>query len=102
MSTDIKLSKAQLSKIIQSGEFLRNMLGNFSKKVKDLAILLPTSNAPGLASNIALNTINQFERKISGKTAVRAAKGFTLFILNEDMNDIINDIIKIIKNHYKN
>ena len=34
-----------------------------------------------------------FDRKISGKGAVRAVKGFTLCISNEDMNDII----KIIK-----
>ena len=39
MSTDIKLSKAQIFKMIQSGRFLRNMLGNLDKKVKtDLAI----------------------------------------------------------------
>ena len=37
--------------------------------------------------------INKFTRKISGKEAVRAGKGFYLFILNEDTNDII----KIIK-----
>ena len=38
MSTDIKLSKAQISKVIQSG---------------------------GLVSNLASNEINKFERKIS-------------------------------------
>ena len=32
MSTDTKLSKTQISKIIQSGEFLCNMLGNLGKK----------------------------------------------------------------------
>ena len=36
---------------------------------------------------------NKFERKINGKGAVRAGKGFTLFILDKNMNDII----KIIK-----
>ena len=40
-----------------------------------------------------MNAINKFERKISGKGAVRAGKGFTLFISTENMNDII----KIIK-----
>ena len=40
-----------------------------------------------------LSAINKFDRKISGKGAVRAGKGFTLFISNEDMNDTI----KIIK-----
>ena len=32
MSTDIKHSKAQISKITDSGGFLRNMLGNLGKK----------------------------------------------------------------------
>ena len=40
-----------------------------------------------------MNGINKFERKISGKGVVWAGKGFTLFILTENMNDII----KIIK-----
>ena len=44
-------------------------------------------------SNITSNAINKFKRKKSVKTAVRVGKGFTLFILNEDMDDII----KIIK-----
>ena len=35
----------------------------------------------------------KFERKRSEKGAERAGKGFTLFVLNEDTNDII----KIIK-----
>ena len=70
------------------------MLGNLGKKViTDLAILIARDNLPGLVSNLASNAINKFERKISGKEAVRAWKGFTLFILNED----IDDIIKIIK-----
>ena len=49
-----------------------------------------------ILTNTKLNTsneINKFERKTSGKGAVRAGKGFTLFTSNEDMNDII----KIIK-----
>ena len=80
--------------MIQSGGFLRNMLGNLGKKViTDLAIPLARDNLPGLVINLASNTINQFERKISGKGAVRAGKGLTLSISNEDMNDII----KIIK-----
>ena len=32
MSTDIKLSEAQISKIIQSGQFLGKTLGNLGKK----------------------------------------------------------------------
>ena len=37
--------------------------------------------------------LKKFESKISGKGVVKAPIGFTLFTLNED----INDIIKIIK-----
>ena len=44
-------------------------------------------------SNITSNAINKFKRKKSVKTAVRVGKGFTLFILNEDM-DVIIKIIK--------
>ena len=32
MSTDVKLSKVQLSKIIQSGEFFGNMIGKLGRK----------------------------------------------------------------------
>ena len=70
------------------------MLGNLGKKVLTyIAIPLARYNLPGLVSNLTLNAINIFERKINGKGVVRVGKGFTLFILNENMNDII----KIIK-----
>ena len=59
MSTDIKVSKDQISKIIQFGVFLGNMLGNLGKKViTDLAIPLARDNLSGLVSNIAPNAIN--------------------------------------------
>ena len=56
---------------------------------KNVAISLARENLPGLVSNLTLSAINKFDRKISGKGAARAVKGFTLFILNEDMNDFI-------------
>ena len=84
--------------MIQSGEYLRNMLGNLGKNViTDRAILWAINNLPGLVSNLASNAINKLKRKISGKGAVRAGKGFTLFISNEDMNDI-NKIMKSLEN----
>ena len=67
------------------------MLGNLGKKA--LAIPLARDNLPGLVSNLTSNAIDKFERKISGKGAVRTGTGFNLFISNEDMNDVI----KIIK-----
>ena len=58
---------------------------------------MATDSSPGIVSNIASNVINKFERKIigvirpvrAGIGAVRAEKGFTLFISNEDMDDFI-------------
>ena len=90
MLMDIRLIKAELSNIIQSGAFLCN------KVIKDLAILLTRDNLPGLVNNLVSNAINKFEQKISEKRTVRSGKWFTLFILNEDMNDIIK-IIKSLK-----
>ena len=94
MSTDIRLSKTQMSKIIQLGGAFGSWFTNFGKKaVTNIVIHLARDNLPGLVSNLTSNAISRFERKISRKGAVRVGKGFTLFILNED----INDIVKIIK-----
>ena len=87
---DIKLSKAQISKIIQSGRSFGSWLANLGKSaLTNVAIPLARNNFPGLVRNLTLSVINKFDRKISGKVADRAGKGFTLFISNEDMNDII-------------
>ena len=59
---------------------------------KNVAISLARENLPGLVSNLTLSAINKFDRKISEKGAARAVKGFTLFILNEDMNDFIKTV----------
>ena len=94
MSTDIKRSKARISKIIESGGCFGSWLANLVKKaITNAAIPFATDNLPGLVTNLASYAINKFERTTSGKGAVRAMKGFTLFISNEDMNGII----KIIK-----
>ena len=94
MPIDIKFTKAQISKMIQSSGFLRNMLGNLGKKViTDLAVPLARDDLSELVSNLETNAINKLKRKINGKRAVRTGQGFTLFIMNEE----INDIIKIIK-----
>ena len=90
MSTDIKLSKAQTSKMIQSGGSFGSWLGNLGKRaLTNIAIPLARDVLAGLVSNLTSNAINKFERKTSGKGAVRGGKGFTLFILNENMSDII-------------
>ena len=85
---DIKLNKGQISKRIQSGGFLRDMLGclgniakELGKKRTELAISLARYNLSGLVSNLASNPTSnatgKLGRKISGKGAVRTGKGFT-------------------------
>ena len=65
-SRDIKLSKAQISKIIQSGGPFGSWLGNLGKKaLTNIAIPLFRDNLRGLVSNLTSNAINNFESKIS-------------------------------------
>ena len=89
ISTDTKPSIAEISKLIQSGGSTGSWLGNLGKKaLRNITIPLVRENLYGLVSNLNSNATNEFERKISGKEAVRARKGFALFISNKDMNDI--------------
>ena len=94
MSADIKLSKAQMPKIIQTSGSYGFWLGNLVKKaLTNIAITLATDNLRKLVSNLHSSAIKKFDRKISGKGSVRPGKRFTLIISSED----INDIIRIIK-----
>ena len=64
MSTDIKLSKTQISKIIQPGGSFGSWLGNLGKKGQaNIAISLARDNLTGLIRNLTLNAINKFEKK---------------------------------------
>ena len=94
MLTDIKLSKDQISKIIQSGGSFGSWLPNLERKaLKNVAIPLARDSLAGLVSNLISSEIYKCDRKISGKGAFRGGKGFSSFISNQNMNDII----KIIK-----
>ena len=90
-TTNIKqLSKVKISKIIQSGESFGFWLGGLGKKtLTSNDIPLARDNLSGLASNLISNSINKFERKIIGKVAERAGKGFTLFNSNDDVNELV-------------
>ena len=69
VSTDIKLSKIQISKIIQSARSFGSELPKLGKNA--------LTNIPGLVSNWTSNAISIFERKINGKWTVLAGKGYT-------------------------
>ena len=88
MSTDIKWSKAQISKIIQSGGFLGKLLGPLLKiglpliknVIKPLAkrVLLPL----GLTA-AASAVYDVIQKKVLGSGTI------TLIISNGEMNDIM-------------
>ena len=62
--TNIKISNAQIFKIIQSNGSFGPWLGNLGQKViRNIAIPLAGGNLPGLVSNLTSNAINKFERK---------------------------------------
>ena len=93
--TDIKFIKAQVSTILHSRGSFDSRLVNLGKNaLANIAIPLATDNLPRLVTNLISSAINKFDRKISGTRTVRAGKRFTVFILNEDMNNIIIKIVK--------
>ena len=84
MSTDIKLSKAQISKIIQSGGFLGSLLSKLAGPLMKVAIPLAKNVLAPLGITAAASVIDAgIQKKIhrSGNT--------TLIISNEEMNDIM-------------
>ena len=72
LQTDIKLSKAQISKIIQSGRFLGKILGPL---LKPLGLLGLTAASSAIDAGV--------QKKIYGSGTT------TLVISNEEMNDIM-------------
>ena len=81
MSTDIKLSKAQLTEIIQSSEFLSNIIGKLGKEtLMKLAGPLAKDVLPHLATKATSSVIDNFEKKNASEGAVGTGKGFTLLI----------------------
>ena len=74
------------------------MINNLGKKtLLDLAVPLAKDVLCKLATKATSYVLDKFDRKISEKCAVRPRKGFTLFISNEDMNDVIKIIESIEK-----
>ena len=81
MSANIKLSKAQISKIIQSGGFLGSLL---SKLVMKVAVPLAKNVLAPLGITAAASAIDAgIQKKIHGSGTT------TLIISNEEMNDIM-------------
>ena len=90
-ATDIKLSKAQIKKIIQSGGFLGRLLSKLAGSLMKVALPLAKNVLAPLGLTAAISAIDgSIQKKIHGS-------GVKLIIEQEDMNDIMK-IIKALEN----
>ena len=87
LSMDIKLSKVQLSKIIQPAGFLSTL--SVGSLMKVAAPVVNNVLAPLAAMAWASATDGAIQRKMCGLGVVVAEKGITLVISNKNMDDII-------------
>ena len=93
-STDIKLSRTQLSKMIQSGGFLGNLLGKLAGPLMRVAMPLAKNVLAPLGISAAMSAIDgSIKRKMLGSGATKGAGTTTLIISNDEMDDIL----KIVK-----
>ena len=90
-ATDIKLSKAQIKKIIQSGRFLSKLLSKLAGPLMKVALPLAKNILAPLGLTAVMSAIDgSIQKKIHGS-------GVKLIIEQEDVNDIMK-IIKALEN----
>ena len=90
-ATDIKLSKAQIKKLMQSGGFLGKLLSKLAGPLMKVAMPLAKNVLAPLGLTVAMSAIDgSIRKKIHGL-------GIKLIIEEEDMQDIIK-IIKELEN----
>ena len=88
MSTDIKLSRTQISKIILSGGFLGSLLSKIAVPLMTVAVPLAKKNLAPLGITAAASAIDAgIQKKIH-------ASGTVILITS---NDEMNDIMKIVQ-----
>ena len=91
LTTDIKLSKAQIKKLIQSGGFLGKLLSKLAGPLMKVALPLAKNVLAPLGLTVAMSAINgSIQKKIHGS-------GIKLILEQEDMNDIMK-IIEALEN----
>ena len=91
LATDIKLSKAQIKKLIKSGGFLGKLLSKLAGSLMKVALPLAKNVLAPLGLTAAMSAIDgSVQKKIHGS-------GVKLVIEEEDMNDIVK-IIEALKN----
>ena len=91
MATDLKLSKAQIKKLIQSGEFFGKLLSKLAGPLMKVAMPLAKNVLAPSGLTAAMSAIDgNIQKKMRGE-------GVKLDIEQEDMNDIMK-IIEALEN----
>ena len=97
ISTDLKLSKAQISKIIQSGGFLGSLLNKLAGPLMKVAIPLTKNVLESLGITAAASAIDAGIQKKKKKKKIHGSGNTTLIISNTEMNDRMK-IIQALEN----
>ena len=84
MSTDLKLSKAQISKIIQSGGFLGSLLSKLAGPLMKVAVPLAKNTSAPLGITATASAIDAAIQK-----KIHSSRTTTLITSDEEMNDIM-------------
>ena len=101
MSTDLKLSKVQISKIIQSGGFLESLLSQLAGPLMKVVVPLAKNILAPLGMTTAASAVDAgIQKKIHGSGAT------SLIISKEEMNNIMKivkalEVTKSIRNETK-
>ena len=110
MSTDIKLAKAQISKIVQSGGFIGSLLSKLPGPLMKLAVLLATNFLAPLGITPDASAIDaEIQKKTHGS-------GTTILIISnkemdgimkivqalEHSNVLLKEVTRTIEKSYKN
>ena len=106
MTTDLKLSKAQISKIIQSGRFLGSLLSKLAGPLMKVAVTLAKNILAPLGITAAASAIDsriQKKRHGSGTTTLIISNKEMNYIMKivqvlEDFNILLKGVTKRIKN----
>ena len=107
MLTDLKLSKAQVSKIIQPGGFLGSLLSNLAGPLMKVAVPLGKNILAPLAITEAASAIDAGIKL----NKIHGSRRTTLTIWNEEMNDTtkifqaledFNTLLKAVTKTFKN
>ena len=97
-STDIKLSKTQLSKMIQSGRFLGNLLGKLAGPLMKIAMPLAKNVLAPLGLTAAMSAVDRsIKKEDAWFRSDQRCRNNNLNIANDEMDDILK-IVKSLEN----